>query len=101
MYYYGRDIPKFHIDQVRDLHSKAVGYRQDILVNGIDFVESVFVKDNGLFDQVVLASVFCDDGRHTDVSCRSVRSFYVGFADVERWDIKASSLNTTALLGNL
>ena len=44
MYYYGRDIPKFHIDQVRDLHSKAVGYREDILVNGIDFVESVFVR---------------------------------------------------------
>ena len=101
MDYYGSDISKFHTDHINDLHYKAVGYREDILVNGIEFVESVFVKDNGLFDQVVAASVFCDDGRHTNVSCRSVRSFYVGFADVERWDMKASSLNKTVLLGNV
>ena len=94
MDYYGSDITKFHTDHINDLHYKAVGYREDILVNGIRHVEHVSVKDNGLFEQVIKASVICDDGRKAVVSCVNVRMFYVGFADVERWDIKASSRNS-------
>lgn len=99
MTYSGNDISKFHTDHVHDLHSKAVGYRQDILVNGIRSIEYVLVRDNGLFEQVSQATVICDDGRKAVVNCGNVRTFYIGFADVERWDIKASSLNSTSLLG--